>query len=207
MNEKGKITGSYVNFRTGPSTNYKVIATLKKGTAVDIVGKASGWYKISYNGSTGYMSSSYVAVDDGTAQEEPEQVLASVAPTNSKGEEIAEYSKQFVGYRYVYGGASPSGGFDCSGLVYYVYGKFGYSLPHGATSQYNKLSTTVQKKDLQPGDLVFFSNNGFASITHVGIYLGNNKFIHAAGTNTGVIISDLSSAYYTSVFYGAKRVV
>jgi hypothetical protein len=207
MNEKGKVTGNYVNFRSGPSTNYKVIATLKKGTKVDIVGKTSGWYKISYGGSTGYMSSTYVAVDDGTAAEDPEPVLASVAPTNSKGAEIAEYTKQFAGYRYVYGGASPSGGFDCSGLVYYVYGKFGYSLPHGATSQYNKLSQYVEKKDLQPGDLVFFSNNGFASITHVGIYLGNNKFIHAAGTSIGVIISDLSSSYYTSVYYGAKRVV
>ena len=80
-------------------------------------------------------------------------------------------------------------------------------MPHGATSQYNKLSQYVEKKDLQPGDLVFFSNNGFASITHVGIYLGNNKFIHAAGTSIGVIISDLSSSYYTSVYYGAKRVV
>ena len=203
MDETGKVTGNYVNFRSGPSTNYKVIATLAKGTKVEILGKTGGWYKIKHSGSTGYMSADYVKVVDAN---EPAESTPAVSTNLSKGEEIAAYTKQFAGCRYVYGGASPSG-FDCSGLVYYVYGKFGYSIPHGATSQYNALSKYVEKSDLQPGDLVFFSNNGFASITHVGMYLGNNKFIHASGTNVGVIISDLSSDYYTSVYYGAKRVV
>lgn len=202
MQEQGKVTGSYVNFRTGPSTNYSVIATLARGTSVEILGKATGWYKVRYNGSVGYMSSDYVSVIKAEAEK-----TESEKTEKSKGEEFAEYAAQFAGYRYVYGGASPSTGFDCSGLVYYVCANFGISVPHGATSQYNKCGTYVSKSDLKPGDLVFFSSNGFASITHVGIYLGSNKFIHASGSTVGVIISDLSSSYYSSVYYGAKRIV
>lgn len=196
MNSSGYVSGNYVRLRTGPSTNYSIITTLNYGTAVQVLGKTNGWYKISYNGNTGYMSGDYIK-------------LGSVANSGGTalGEKIAAYCQQFVGYSYVYGGASPSTGFDCSGLMYYVYGQFGYSIQRGAGSQYAYSGTSVAKADLQPGDLVFFSSNGFASVTHVGMYIGNNKFVHASGTDVGVIISDLTSSYYTRVYYGAKRII
>lgn len=196
MDAEGYVSGNYVRFRTGPSTNYSIIATLNYGTAVKILGKTNGWYKISYNGNTGYMSGDYVQIGS-----------APSSGTSTLGEKIAEYCKQFVGYSYVYGGASPSTGFDCSGLMYYVYGQFGYSIQRGASSQYAYSGKYVTKAELQPGDLVFFSSNGFESVTHVGMYIGNNQFVHASGTNVGVIISDLSSSYYTRVYYGAKRII
>ena len=196
MNSSGYVSGNYVRFRTGPSTNYSIIATLNYGTAVQVLGKTNGWYKISYNGSTGYMSGDYIKIGD-----------APSSGGTALGEKIAAYCQQFVGYPYVYGGASPSTGFDCSGLMYYVYGQFGYSIQRGAGSQYAYSGTSVAKSDLQPGDLVFFSSNGFESVTHVGMYIGNNKIVHASGTNVGVIISDLTSSYYTRVYYGAKRII
>lgn len=196
MNAGGYVSGNYVRFRTGPGTTYSIIATLNYGTSIQVLGKTDGWYKISYNGNTGYMSGDYVQIGD----------APSAAPT-PLGEKIAAYVQQFVGYTYVYGGASPSSGFDCSGLMYYVYGQFGYSIQRGAGSQYAYSGRNVTRSELQPGDLVFFSSNGFASVTHVGMYIGNNQFVHASGTGVGVIVSDLSSSYYTRVYYGAKRII
>jgi cell wall-associated NlpC family hydrolase len=122
------------------------------------------------------------------------------------GQSIADFSAQYDGYRYVYGSASPKSGFDCSGLVYYVYGQFGFSLPRTARAQF-KNGADVDMAGLQPGDLVFFATNGGHTITHVGIYLGNGSFIHAATSRQGVIISSLDSSYWVNVFVGAKRIV
>ena len=94
------------------------------------------------------------------------------------GQEIASYALQYDGYKYTYGSASPTAGFDCSGFAYYVYGQFGYDLPRTAHRQY-KEGTAVSKEELRPGDLVFFTTDGSGSVSHVGIYIGNNQFINA----------------------------
>ncbi|SHH59058.1 Cell wall-associated hydrolase, NlpC family [Sporobacter termitidis DSM 10068] len=122
------------------------------------------------------------------------------------GMSVANFSKQFDGYRYVYGSASPKAGFDCSGLVYYVYSHFGYIVPRTAHLQYNN-GTAVSRAELQPGDLVFFATNGGHAITHVGIYIGGNNFIHAATRSQGVIVSSLESAYWAKTLVGAKRII
>ena len=103
-----------------------------------------------------------------------------------------------LGVPYVYGGASP-GGFDCSGLVMFVYSQVGVSLPHNAAAQYN-YGTPVSQSDLQPGDLVFFDGLG-----HVGIYIGGGQFIHAPHTGDVVKISSLTG-YYASAFIGGRRI-
>ena len=126
--------------------------------------------------------------------------------SSSLGQEIANLALSFEGYDYVYGAESPSVGFDCSGLVYYVYGQFGYSLSRTASQQYKNNGVSVSKDELQQGDLVFFSSNGY-SVTHVGIYIGDGQFVHASTSTTGVIISDLDSSYYTRVWFGATRIV
>ena len=102
---------------------------------------------------------------------------------------MVDFALQFVGYDYVYGGKSPEDGFDCSGFVYYVYKQFGYTLYPGATNQWNTLSDTViPKGDLRPGDLVFFSDNGQVSgMTHVGLYIGDGKMVHAANPTKGAL--------------------
>ena len=123
-------------------------------------------------------------------------------------EKVVELALSYKGYPYVYGGASPSG-FDCSGLVYYCYNQSGYKLKYRSSrDQWNVSSTVIPKNELLVGDIVFFSNNGSASgIYHVGLYIGNNKIIHASTPSTGVIISDLSEAYYVRNYFGAKRVI
>ncbi len=124
----------------------------------------------------------------------------------SAGEQVAAFALKFNGYKYVYGAASPSVGFDCSGFANYVYKQFGYALPRTAHLQY-RTGTAVKKADLQPGDLVFFHTQGGHSVTHVGIYIGNNQFINASTTGKGVIICSLDNSYWSHAWVGAKRII
>lgn len=129
------------------------------------------------------------------------------APEAYLGELVAEVGLSKVGCKYVSGGQGPSK-FDCSGLVYYVYKQFGYNLEPGARNQWSILSKSVKKADLLPGDLVFFSNNGKASgIFHVGIYIGDGEFVHAANSRKGVIVTDMDDDWYASRYLGAKRAI
>jgi cell wall-associated NlpC family hydrolase len=116
-------------------------------------------------------------------------------PTHSSVVSIAEH---YLGVPYQWGGASPSG-FDCSGLVMYVFSQVGVSLPHSSYAQYG-MGSPVSRDQLQPGDLVFFDGLG-----HVGIYVGGGSFIHAPHTGDVVRISSLSG-WYASTYVGARRI-
>jgi len=118
-------------------------------------------------------------------------------PTNPRSPEAA-VAKQYVGAPYRWGGSSPEG-FDCSGLVRYVYAQVGVSLPHNAAQQY-RLGTPVARDDLEPGDLVFFDH-----LRHNGIYVGNGRFIHARQTGRRVGIGSLDDEWYASHFVGGRR--
>jgi cell wall-associated NlpC family hydrolase len=124
----------------------------------------------------------------------PAAVAPAPAPSHSSVVSIAE---QYLGVPYRWGGASPSG-FDCSGLVMYVYSQVGVSLPHSSYAQYGA-GSPVSRDQLQPGDLVFFDGLG-----HVGIYVGGNSFIHAPHTGDVVKISSISG-WYASTYVGARR--
>jgi hypothetical protein len=119
------------------------------------------------------------------------------------GYQVVDYAKNFLGVRYVYGGTTPNG-FDCSGFTSYVYKHFGISLPRTSGSQFS-IGKSVSKSSMLPGDLVFFRNTYRSGISHVGIYIGENKFINAA--SSGVGIASLSSSYWSSKYAGAKRVL
>jgi peptidoglycan DL-endopeptidase CwlO len=106
---------------------------------------------------------------------------------------------RYLGIPYVWGGASPSQGFDCSGLVTYVYAQLGVSLPHHAASIWN-YGSYVSRDQLEPGDLVFFNGLG-----HMGIYIGGGQFVHAPHTGDVVKISSIYDGWYSSSWYGAKR--
>jgi cell wall-associated NlpC family hydrolase len=117
---------------------------------------------------------------------------------------VLQTAKQYQGVPYVWGGTSPSG-FDCSGFTHYVFLKNGIVIPRVAKDQY-KNGTWVSKSQLKPGDLVFFSTYT-PGASHVGIYLGSNKFIHASSGAGKITISDLSNSYYVKHYLGAKRII
>lgn len=183
-----KVTTGTLNIRSGPSTDTDKVGTLHAGRVVRVLEVLDGWYRID----EGCISSEYAV------QVDPSQV--------SKGQEIADYALQFLGYRYVHGGTSPKG-FDCSGLTTYVYKQFGYTLNRTCSGQLDN-GTPVSMSELQPGDIVIFKKgNSSSRATHVGLYIGNNQFIHASTAKVGVIINNLSDYYYTTGFVGGRRIV
>ncbi|MCZ0757090.1 C40 family peptidase [Anoxybacillus sp. J5B_2022] len=115
--------------------------------------------------------------------------------------DIVSFSKQYIGVPYKWGGTTPKG-FDCSGFLTYVYREFGVNLPRTAEEQYRK-GEKVEKDDLAVGDLVFFATYK-KTASHAGIYIGDNKFIHAS-SGKGVMISDLDESYWRKSYLGARR--
>ena len=193
--EAGYITGNNVRFRSGASMSSSILGELFYGNSVTITGTSGDWTAITYNGQAGYVYSQYVT--KGTYQN-------TSSGGSELGREIADYALQFVGYNYSWGGASPSTGFDCSGLMYYVYKQFGYTLNRVACDQARN-GVHVDPSDLQPGDLLcFYSGSDY--IGHVGMYIGNNMFVHAANSNSGVITSPLTG-YYATRGYEARRII
>ena len=194
----GSVNGDGVNVRSSASTDGSVLATVDKGTIVTVNGFENGWYDVTCEyGTEGYIRSDFL---DLTAND-----------SSSSSSDTVAAAKQYLGTRYVYGGSSPSG-FDCSGFTMYIYGKFGYSLPHSATSQWQSgLGTKIWGINaLQAGDLVFFcdpSRSNGKACSHAGIYIGNGQFIHSSSSSSGgVIISDLTSGYYNNYFVGGIHV-
>ena len=123
---------------------------------------------------------------------------------SQKALEIINTAKSYMGVPYVWGGSTPDG-FDCSGFIQYVFDKNGISLPRVTADQY-KAGTSISKSDLIPGDLIFFETYK-AGPSHVGIYLGNNQFIHASSGKGEVTISNYTSTYYTEHYIGCIRVI
>lgn len=118
---------------------------------------------------------------------------------------LLNYARNFEGILYKRGGSSPVSGFDCSGFVRYVFSRAeGVIIPHSSLAL-SKFGDFIRRHDLHPGDLVFFSFKN--SISHVGIYLGNDQFIHASSTQTGsVMVSSLNDSYWAKHFTLARRI-
>ena len=129
-------------------------------------------------------------------------VTVAAAPTTA-GDQVAELAKQYAGSPYVWGGASPAG-FDCTGFVMFIYGQFGIQLPHNEAGQLAS-GPAVGADDLQPGDVLVFANTYRRGLSHVGIYLGGGRFVHAVDERVGVPVSDLWDGYWSPRFVGASR--
>lgn len=197
------------------STGATVIGCMEDGTKLTVLGTSGQFYKIDCFEMDGYIAMSQVA------QGEDGEYYVNCAPDSAESKVMGSYGIQqamdlksdllteayeHLGAPYVWASASPSG-FDCSGYTSYVFGQMDIELSRSALEQLSQ-GVIISGDDLQPGDLVFFSNTGsnggFAS--HVGIYIGNGQMIHS-GTSTGVVIADLDMSYYASRFLCARRVI
>jgi hypothetical protein len=116
---------------------------------------------------------------------------------------IIATAQNYIGIPYKWGGESPRTGFDCSGLTMVVYRLNGLQLPRSSRAQW-QAGRSIGRSQLQKGDLVFFATSGGRRVSHVGIYTGNNKFLHAPGKNHKIRISSLSSTYYRNRYLGAR---
>ena len=193
---RGIVTGDCVNVRDIPSTEGGIVTKVYAGNIVELLGLENGWYSVSVNGAVGFICADYLREYSGST-------------SSAIGEEVAALALSYLGTPYAYGGASAKG-FDCSGFTMYVFSQFGYSLPHSATSQWNDSGEYVERSDLQPGDLVLFcdpSRSNGKACSHVGIYIGNDEFVHASSGSSGkyVRISSLTEDYYNGYYKGAKR--
>lgn len=235
LNKTGYVKVEGLTVRKGPSTSTEAINGLSKNDKVDIIGETDGWYQIKLKGEVGYVSAKYISdtkvtettsrsgstIRNAEEQEKTEEVEETNTETEEtdetdtntvssstgiSGAEVVEYAKQYLGYKYVAGGSSPSIGFDCSGFTIYVYKHFGISLNRSSRDQI-KNGVAVSKNNLQPGDILIFNGSSNTSIGHVGIYVGGNDFIHAANSREGVIITSLSSSYYQKRYVGARRII
>ncbi len=198
----GYVNASLLNIRTGPGTSYGIMGQLASGDGVDITEADGEWYQIIIGSGFGYVHSSYISTTSKVIRRTSSSVSRSGSGVSRERTSLVEYSKNFLGTPYVSGGSSPSG-FDCSGFTYYVYKQYGVTLPRTSASQAGA-GTAVSRSELIPGDLVFFDTYG--GISHVGIYVGDDSFIHSTVPGDVVKISSLSSSYYSPRFVTARRI-
>ena len=235
----GKVSGSSVNLRSGPSTSYKSVSVASKGSKAYIVGINDGWYKVIYGDKVCYIRSDYlqlteVPYENRSSSNSPKffkggkstGVAVSAAALNGttgsssdkentssgtgsqdtgsvSGSQIVKTAKKYLGTPYKWGGTTPSG-FDCSGFVYYVLHSNGIKASRTIATMY-KQGTPVKKSELQPGDIVFFQGTYKSGLSHVGIYVGDGKFIHSPHSGEVVSYANLYSDYYVNHYYGACR--
>ncbi|MBZ4644689.1 MAG: hypothetical protein JG777_178 [Clostridia bacterium] len=200
----GVVTGSCVNIREQPNTSCKVLGQLYRGEKVKVLGRSDEWIKISYNDNVeGWMHGAYISIRNPEVSRSGGQVDRGTS--GSLAADIIGFSKKFLGVPYKYGGTSPKG-FDCSGFTQYVFKHFGININRVAHDQ-SEHGKKVDKKDLAPGDLVFFGNVKTGYIDHVGIYVGDNQFIHASSPGSDVKYDSLNEGYYQRKYITARRII
>lgn len=192
----GKITSEKVNIRNYPDINATIIEKVNQ-QPIQIIGRNNEWYKVTIDGEEGWIYSQYVEV--------ARKDLIPYAKV--KGEEVVEFGMQFIGTPYVWGGTDLQDGVDCSGFTQQVFKAFDVEISRVSYMQ-AKDGEEVGESELRTGDLIFFDTTGVnnGNISHVGIYVGNGKFIHSESSR-GVTISNLASPYYDRNFVKAIRVI
>jgi cell wall-associated NlpC family hydrolase len=191
------VNGDDVNFRASPNVDAVILAELPYGTQVEVQGRNEKWSYIAVAGQRGWMYSQYLSpLGRGT--------VVAHSPIAAR---LIERAKQMQGTPYVWGGES-DGGVDCSGLIYKLLCDEGCDakcLPRRASEQMAQLGAAIDKENLEPGDLVFFTTYK-AGPSHVGIYIGDGEFIHASSARSQVTINSMSEGYYKERFVGARRI-
>lgn len=218
--KKMYVNSQTINVREQASKSSKAIKQITLNTEVTVISTENGWAYVEVNGIKGYIAESLLSstkketsrstttereTNNTTSNKNEGNTNTTKQPdttsnvSSSGGSSVVSYAQQFIGSKYKYGGTTPSG-FDCSGFTQYVYKNFGISLNRTAAGQYGNGTAVTQ---LQAGDLVMFGKSG---ISHVGIYIGGNQFIHAANERSGVRIDSLSTGYYKTNYVGARRI-
>lgn len=203
ISKTGIVKADVLNIRSNPGTNNSIIGKLYNGESITVLSEQNNWYKIKKsNGQTGWVSAQYISLNNDQQDSSNEATDENV----DKADKVVALAEKQIGKPYVWGAEGPDS-FDCSGLVYYVYKEVvGINLPRVSRDQYN-VGTYVSKENLKPGDLVFSSTNDAGTITHVGIYVGDNKMIHSPNSGKNVEKVDLSNNYWKNCYVGAKRVL
>lgn len=213
------INSTTVNVRQEANTTSSIVTTVALNTEVQVYSEENGWSKVKVNNVEGYISSSLLSDNkqetsraqkstrksSSTKNKTSKKATNTTAnvPASGNGSSIVATARKYLGYKYVYGGSSPSTGFDCSGFTSYVFKQHGISLNRTAAGQYSN-GVAVSRSNLQPGDLVMFGKSG---INHVAIYIGGGQIIHASTPSTGVRIDSLSTGYYNNNYVGARRIL
>ena len=149
---------------------------------------------------------SALASEPSQPQLESDSSLSSLDEYGSAAEQLVDQALDYLGVRYRSGGTSPETGLDCSGLVLNVFrNAIGFNLPRTA-AEMSRMGDKIGRKDLKPGDLVFF-NTMRRAFSHVGIYLGDGKFVHAPSSGGKVRVEAIASGYWSKRFNGARRLV
>lgn len=211
----GYVSESDVRYRSSPHiVDNNIMGTLKSGTQVDIVAIVGDFCEIRYGDSLVYVSKQYISsnklhlVSERPApslpeqKKEPEDIIISLDTKETTGKDIAFLAMDYLGGKYVWGGNDLNTGVDCSGFVRQIYKQFGIHLS-GASYTLVRYGKEIPKDELTYGDLVFFTSGG-SGIGHIGIYISNDYFIHAASSKLGIIISHFSDR---KDFVTARRIL
>lgn len=205
--------GGTLNLRSGPGTDYGRVGSLSDGSVVTLLGMDSGWFKVDADGVIGYASSDYLVTckdsagsrGDTVRPTPPAPAQPDAVPVSPLGWQVPIVANWFLGIPYVWGGNSPEG-FDCSGFTYYVFSLFDRELNRTATGQLEN-GIPVSRSELLPGDLIFFYNGQVSTpVSHVGIYVGEGRFIHASTNSYQVQYDSLDSNYYSNAYVYARRI-
>ncbi len=185
-----------LKLRRGPGTYFTTTALVAPQTQAEVTAESNGWVEVTLpEGDSGWVRREELR---------GAPVTRPIGKSHTTGDAIVREAMQYVGTRYVWGGRS-AGGLDCSGLVYIVLSAFAPDLGRGSSYDYFQMGTPVEQTELRPGDLVFFTTYA-PGASHVGIYVGERKFIHAASSTQQVAIANLDESYYVTRYIGARRI-
>ena len=201
-----RVKGEDVNMRSRPNTSASRVAQVDKGDLGKVLDQQNGWVKLQMSdGSKGWIRADFLASSNETVKIAAKPKLPEVRGGGGESSTgIFRTAYSYVGTRYVYGGTS-RGGIDCSGFVGAVFRANGINLPRTAAEQ-SGMGRYVSRSDLRRGDLLFFRTGRSSRINHVGLYLGDGKFIHASSGAGRVQVESINKAYYVSHYATARRI-
>ena len=184
--------------RRGPGTYFGMLAVVAPQTQLTVTSASEAWFEVQLPGG-----------DLGWVRQDDVREVPISRPrertTLATGDMVVHEAMQYLGVRYVWGGVSNQG-LDCSGFIYVVFSTFSPDLGRMASYDYFRMGAPVTQAELQPGDLVFFTTYA-PGASHVGIYVGDRRFLHASSSAAAVTISSLDEGYYVSRYVGARRLV